>query len=161
MVVVADSMTLSDSLCQLQSHDSISGRSIETSRGIFVDDDPMTLVGSEKIPSPQFVKSKRVLQQTRQLLLDCVREIVESHLINNGGVVGPEELGSLILERMKAWDSHIGNESNVLTSSCNDSDVTDKEWNIGFESEKKKVCSEIGDFIAEGLINEIVEILHK
>jgi hypothetical protein len=57
----------------------------------------------------KFLKSKRVLQQTKQLLFDCVKEVVESQAKKERGeqnyrkFLGPEELGKLICERIISW----------------------------------------------------------
>jgi hypothetical protein len=54
----------------------------------------------------EFLKSKRVL---KQLLFDCVKEVVESQAKKERGeqnyrkFLGPEELGKLICERKISW----------------------------------------------------------
>lgn len=120
---------------------------------------PTELVRSK--PSPQFLKSKRVLNQTRQLLFDCVREIVETHAKKekehySKGVLGPEELGELLWEKMKAWSKQAEDDSNNITYLLG-LDFVDsaQEWNR-FDSEKKEICSEIGDDIVEEIMNEMV-----
>ncbi|POO03726.1 hypothetical protein TorRG33x02_000300 [Trema orientale] len=122
--------------------------------------DPTELVGTKS--SPQLAKSRRVLHQTRQLLFDCVREIVETHAKRERGhygkgVLGPEELGELLWEKMKAWSKLAGDDSNNITYLLG-LDFVDsaQEWMNGFDSETKEICSEIGDAIAEEIMNEFV-----
>ncbi|XP_062097140.1 uncharacterized protein LOC133803184 isoform X2 [Humulus lupulus] len=124
--------------------------------------DPRELHNLKSKPSRQFLKSKRVLSKTRQLLFECVREIVETHAkkekVHYGkGVLGPEELGELLWEKMKAWSKQsTGDDTNNITYLlCLDFVDTAQEWN-GFDSEKKEIFWEIGDAIAEEIMNEFV-----
>ncbi|KAJ6344835.1 hypothetical protein OIU76_006381 [Salix suchowensis] len=70
--------------------------------------------------SPQYLKSKMVLQQTKQLLFDYVKEIVETQeregklQCHHQQYLGPEELGKVIGEKIKSWDKQSGNESNLI-----------------------------------------------
>lgn len=110
----------------------------------------------EPHPSPQLLKSKRVLQQTNQLLFDCVREVVESHAKKERGkqhykkFLGPEELGKLISERITSWGIQDGDETN--TNYFLDSV---EEWRA-FEQQKREIEFDIGDTILEEIKNEIV-----
>jgi hypothetical protein len=110
----------------------------------------------EPHPSPQLLKSKRVLQQTNQLLFDCVREVVESHAKKERGkqhykkFLGPEELGKLICERITSWGIQDGDETN--TNYFLDSV---EEWRA-FEQQKREIEFDIGDTILEEIKNEIV-----
>lgn len=110
----------------------------------------------EPHPFPQFLKSKRVLQQTKQLLFDCVREVVESHVKKERGkqhykkFLGPEELGKLICERITSWGIQDGDQKN--TNYFLDSV---EEWRA-FEQQKKEIEFDIGDTILEEIKNEIV-----
>lgn len=110
----------------------------------------------ESHPSPQFLKSKRVLQETKQLLFDCVREVVESHAKNERGkqhekkFLGPEELGKLVCERITSWEKQAGDETN--TNYFLDSV---EEWRA-FKQQKREIEYEIGDTILEEIKNEIV-----
>ncbi|KAM6543365.1 hypothetical protein CsatB_007812 [Cannabis sativa] len=116
-------------------------------------------------PSTQFLKSKRVLSKTKQLLFDCVREIVETHAKEKekvdygtkGVVLGPEELGELLWEKMKVWSkqSSVDDTNNITYLLCLDLVDTAQEWN-GFDSENKEICWEIGDAIVEEIMNEFV-----
>lgn len=109
----------------------------------------------------EFLKSKRVLQQTKQLLFDCVREVVESQAKKERGeqhyrkFLGPEELGKLICERITSWGKQAGDETN--TNCLLDLDFLDsvEEW-CAFEQQKREIEFEIGDAILEEIKNEIV-----
>ncbi|KAL5558701.1 hypothetical protein UlMin_034912 [Ulmus minor] len=109
-------------------------------------------------PSAQFVKSKRMLQQTRQLLFDCVREIMETHAKKERGhkhtkqLLGTEEIGELLWEKIKAWSKQAGDDTNNIALLLS-LDIFDSspEWN-DFTPEKR----EIGDAIAQDIMNEIV-----
>ncbi|KAL6216726.1 hypothetical protein ACLB2K_009945 [Fragaria x ananassa] len=102
-------------------------------------------------PSPH--KSKRMLQQTRQLLFDCVREMTETHAKqmkeqNSTKFLGAEELGKLIYQKQRIWDRQAGNETNI--DFLLDSDF--EEWNC---NEQEEICWKIGDAILEDIIEEI------
>lgn len=102
-----------------------------------------------------------MLQQTRQLLFDCVRELVESHATKEREkqrcreFLGPEELGKLLSEKMKGWSKHGGDQTNI--TQLLDSDFCDsaQEW-TGFDPEKREISLEIGDAILDEMFKEIV-----
>ncbi|XP_015885098.3 uncharacterized protein LOC107420617 isoform X2 [Ziziphus jujuba] len=112
-------------------------------------------------PSPQLLKSRRMLQQTRQLLFDCVRELVESHATKEGQkhrcreFLGPEELGKLLSEKMKGWSRHGGDQRNITHLLHSDVSDSTQEW-TGFEPETREIGLEIGDAILDEIMNEIV-----
>lgn len=154
----ADSM-FSASLCELHFHSDSQKQIMRNSSGIR--NNPMELMGSNN-SSPQFQKSKSMLQQTRRLLFDCVREIVESHAKEESvkkchqGFLGPEEVGKLLWEKMKVWGKKVGDETNNMTYLLGlDSFDSAQEW-FCFDQEKREICSEIGDSIAEKIVNEFV-----
>lgn len=120
------------------------------------------LLGLNESNSPShFLKLKRVLQQTKKLLFDCVRDVVETHVRNERGkqqykeFLGPEKLGMLICERIKSWRKQVGDKKkkNYLL----DLDFMDsvEEWS-DFEKQKREVEMEIGDAILEEIKNELV-----
>lgn len=116
---------------------------------------------NESNPPSQFLKLKRVLQQTKKLLFDCVRDVVETHVRNERGqqhykeFLGSEELGMLICERIKSWRKQVGDKKkkNYLL----DLDFMDsvEEWS-DIEKQKTEVEMEIGDAILEEIKNELV-----
>ncbi|KAG6705350.1 hypothetical protein I3842_07G174700 [Carya illinoinensis] len=91
-----------------------------------------------------------LLQQTKQLLFDCVREAMETHVRRERGkqhhkeLLGPEELGG----------SSAGDETNTNYFLDLDSDSVD-EWRT-LEQQKRKIALEIGDAILEEIQTEIV-----
>ncbi|KAG6648840.1 hypothetical protein CIPAW_07G172200 [Carya illinoinensis] len=101
-----------------------------------------------------------LLQQTKQLLFDCVREAMETHVRRERGkqhhkeLLGPEELGRLICERMRLWGKQAGDETNTNYFLDLDSDSVD-EWRT-LEQQKRKIALEIGDAILEEIQTEIV-----
>ncbi|KAM4075280.1 hypothetical protein ACB094_10G157500 [Castanea mollissima] len=116
---------------------------------------------NESNPPSQFMKLKRVLQQTKKLLFDCVRDAVETHVRNERGqqqykeFLGPEKLGMLICERIKSWGKQVGDKKkkNYLL----DLDFMDSVeiWSDS-EKQKREVEMEIGDAILEEIKNELV-----
>ncbi|KAG8491950.1 hypothetical protein CXB51_015264 [Gossypium anomalum] len=112
--------------------------------------------------SSPFSMSKRVLQQTKQLLLDCVRELVDH---NNGCMkegkgkryLGSEEIGNVICEKIKGWGKQCGDETNIQEMLELDVIETKQEWE-GFEIEsyKKEMGICIGNAIVEELISDVV-----
>ncbi|XWS21315.1 hypothetical protein CRYUN_Cryun30bG0045200 [Craigia yunnanensis] len=102
--------------------------------------------------------SKRVLQQTKQLLFDCVRELVDNNHEKEEKrqeFLGSEEIGKVIVEKIKGWGTRCGDESNI--AQLLESDIMDstQEWN-DFESQKKDIGLVIGNAIAEEITNEVV-----
>ncbi|XP_050215319.1 uncharacterized protein LOC126666339 [Mercurialis annua] len=118
--------------------------------------------------SSQFLKSnKSVLPQTRQLLFDCVREIVanqerkqkqQQQQQQQRDYLASEDLGKLSTTRDKNkwWGSKSlrENESKLLKSD------SVQEWS-GFESQRSKIGFEIEDAIFEEMRNELVmDMIH-
>ncbi|KAF9668451.1 hypothetical protein SADUNF_Sadunf14G0005000 [Salix dunnii] len=84
--------------------------------------------------SPQYLKSKMVLQQTKQLLFDYVKEIVETQeregklQCHHQQFLGPEELGKVIGEKIKSWDKQSDNESNLIKLLNLDLPSSEQSW---------------------------------
>lgn len=156
------SSMFSASLCELHFH-SDSQKPIRNGTGV-TDDIPIVELIKSNNTSTKFLKSKRMLQQTRQLLFDCVREIVESQVQKEKvktceGLLGPEELGNLVWEKMKAWGKQVGDETNNITYLLGlDFFDSAHEW-FGFDQEKREICSQIGDSLAEEIVNDFVNEL--
>lgn len=123
----------------------------------------MELVKSNPTPQTQLLKSKRMLQQTRQLLFDCVRELVESQARKMGKnkqqyhrqFLGPEELGKLLSEKMKGWSKQAGDETNITNLLDLEFSDSSQEWS-NFEPAKAEIGLELGDKIFQEIIDEIV-----
>ncbi|KAK4859295.1 hypothetical protein QYF36_002909 [Acer negundo] len=114
-------------------------------------------------PTSEFLKSKRVLQQTKQLLFDCVREAVETQQHgkeksqkNRKENLGSDQLvGKLICEKIKAWMRQSGGRLNITKLLESDYQDSSQEWN-NFEPQIKDIAMEIGDAILEEIRDEIV-----
>lgn len=111
-------------------------------------------------PTSQFLKSKKVVQQTKQLLFDCVREVLESRGKETGQqdkkeFLGSELLGNLVCGKIKEWGKHSVDGFN-LTRLLN-ADIHDsvQEWN-DIEAEVRDIALEIGDAIMEEIKDQIV-----
>lgn len=123
----------------------------------------MELVRSDQSPQTQLLKSKRMLQQTRQLLFDCMRELVETHARKVGEkqqhnyrqFLGPEELGKLLSKKMKGWSEQAGDATNITNLLDLDFSDSIQEWS-NFDPAKTEIVSEIGDKILQEIIDEIV-----
>lgn len=147
--VLEDSLSSAPSR-ELLFHSAIEGSSCTGLQGL-----------NESNPPSQFLKLKKVLQQTKKLLFDCVRDVVETHVRNERGqqhykeFLGPEELGMLICERIKSRGKQVGDKKkkNYLL----DLDFMDsvEEWS-DIEKQKREVEMEIGDAILEEIKNELV-----
>lgn len=117
---------------------------------------------SRSDPSSQYLETKRVLQQSKQLLFDFVRGMVETHAWKDRArqcfveFPGPEELGKLLCEDMRNWSKLSGNESNTTQLMNSEFAASAAEWSE-FGPQVKEIGAEIGDAILEDIINnEIV-----
>ncbi|KAL9348979.1 hypothetical protein Peur_060345 [Populus x canadensis] len=108
--------------------------------------------------SPQYLKSKMVLQQTKQLLFDYVKEIVETQesegkpQCHHQQFLGPDELGKIIGEKMKPWDKQSGNESN-LTKLLN-LDLLSSQGGSNYKPERRDNGLAIEDTVFDLLYSE-------
>ncbi|KAI4337079.1 hypothetical protein L6164_015534 [Bauhinia variegata] len=116
----------------------------------------------------QVLKSKRVLQQTKQLLFDCVRQITLSIPRKDKGhqgykqFLGPEELGRLICAKTKEWGKQASDQTNLTNLLTLDYLNSIDEW-CDFQPHKNDISVEIADAIFERVsdetVSEIIEIL--
>lgn len=108
-----------------------------------------TLVGS------QYARNRKATQQTKQLLFDCVTEVVESHRRRDqrgqqmGRILDPEQLWKLICENIWAWSQDPIDETNVNQLVHFDSEG---EWR-GFQGVQQ--AQEIGVIISEIMLEDI------
>ncbi|XP_074279210.1 uncharacterized protein LOC141604664 [Silene latifolia] len=112
----------------------------------------------------KYMNSKKALQQTRQLLFDCVREVVETE--NNGkkqrsisrenGLMGPEEIGKIMCNNLKIWGQFPGKKRSAIRLVTRDLLSSGKEEWGRFDEVKRELVKEIGDGIYEEIIDEIV-----
>ncbi|OVA09422.1 protein of unknown function DUF4378 [Macleaya cordata] len=118
--------------------------------------------------SSQFFKTKRVLEQTKQLLFDCVREAVENNHERNSGkrirmrrnvheMLGGEDVGKIICEQICLWGKQSGNITNITQIISSDFCVSTEEWMSETQPQiRENIGVEIGDAILEEIKNEIV-----
>nr|GMD91369.1 Dentin sialoprotein [Ipomoea batatas] len=112
-------------------------------------DSQTTLVGS------QYARNRKATQQTKQLLFDCVTEVVESHRRRDqrgqqmGRILDPEQLWKLICENIWAWSQDPIDETNVNQLVRFDSEG---EWR-GFQGVQQ--TQEIGVIISEIMLEDI------
>ncbi|TYJ35291.1 hypothetical protein E1A91_A05G226600v1 [Gossypium mustelinum] len=104
--------------------------------------------------------SKRVLQQAKQLLFDCVRELVENnHDKEQKGKSfkeSGEEIRKVRCENMKGWGKRCGDGSNIKQLLELDIINSTQEWKNGCESQKRDVGIVIGNAIVEVITSEVV-----
>lgn len=112
-------------------------------------------------PTSQFFKSKKNLQQTKQLLFDCVREALDIHgkerkqQQNHKEIMRPELLGKLICDKIKLWGIQSGDEFNITRLLNLDFKDSAQEWN-DFQPQMRDLAFEIGDAILEDIRDQIV-----
>ncbi|XP_038715341.1 uncharacterized protein LOC120008994 isoform X1 [Tripterygium wilfordii] len=115
--------------------------------------------GVQSSSSSQLLKSKKVLQPKRQLLFDCVREIIKTHVSKMQGrhkqYLGYEELGKLICDKIKLWEKLSADETNLLQLLDFEFQGSAQEWS-NFEQQRRYIGLKIADAIFEETKNEIV-----
>ncbi|XP_065847063.1 uncharacterized protein [Euphorbia lathyris] len=106
-------------------------------------------------------KSEKDLQQTRQLLFDCVREIVETQenkrqqQQQQTQYLATQEFGKLIEEKIKCWGKQHGEESRLACLFELEFRNSAHEW-IGYKPHARKIGRDTGDAILDEIMNEIV-----
>ncbi|KAI3903408.1 hypothetical protein MKW98_032062 [Papaver atlanticum] len=126
--------------------------------------------------SSNCLKTKRVLEQTKQLLFDCVRETVENYSNQGGKIVstsdsvrvhcghervllGSEDIGKIISEKICLWGKQSGNLTNITQLVKSDLSQREEEeyWKETPEAQiRESIGVEIVDEILEDIKNEIV-----
>lgn len=108
----------------------------------------------------QYSINKRALQQKKQLLVDCVREVIENQRKrdNETGlqlkkILGAEELWELVCENVWLWSRDSIDETNIAHMlNCD----FIEEWSCASDQQKNEIAMEIGDAVLEDIVNEIV-----
>ena len=112
-------------------------------------------------PSSQYIIDERALQQSKQLLFDCVRELVEIGGWKNGRrqqleeFPRPEEHVKLLCGDIRTWSKLSGNETNTTQLLNSDLAASFGEQS-DFETQTRVISAEIGDAILEDVNREIV-----
>ncbi|KAJ6321045.1 hypothetical protein OIU78_016276 [Salix suchowensis] len=110
--------------------------------------------------SPQYLKSKMVLQQTKQLLFDYVKEIVETQeregklQCHHQQFLGPEELGKVIEQGWSNYKPDRRDKGLAVEDTVLDLLDSEQDWKE-YEPQQRETGSEIGDIILEELVNDI------
>ncbi|XP_057794349.1 uncharacterized protein LOC131010702 isoform X2 [Salvia miltiorrhiza] len=105
----------------------------------------------------QYSINKRALKQTKKLLVDCVREVIEKE----GGkqlkrILGAEELWKVVCENVWLWSQESIHESNTIHLLRCDFMASLEDWDSDSCLQKREVSMEIGDAILEDIIDEFV-----
>lgn len=103
------------------------------------------------------------MQQSKKLLVDCVREVIEIQRQKEGKkgeqlkkILGSDELWKLVCENVWIWSQHSIDQTNTYRLLHSDFRASEKEWSSAFDKHRNEVCVEIGDAILEAIINDIV-----
>ncbi|KAH6796155.1 hypothetical protein C2S51_037141 [Perilla frutescens var. frutescens] len=114
----------------------------------------------------QYSINKRALQQTKQLLVDCVREVIENQRKRDdeGGlqlkkILGAEELWKVVSENVWLWSQEPIHETNIVHLLNSDFMASLEESKSASDQLKDEISLEIADAILEDIINEIVTCL--
>ena len=121
----------------------------------------------EKDTFPLQMNSKKALQQTRQSLFDCIKEVVEmghkgKHQISRTRrkqrrmIMGPEEIGKIICSNLKVWGKLFTDETNIAQLLRIDLLCSTEEWGCS-DVYRRDVASDIGDGILEEITDDIVK----
>ncbi|GER30033.1 RNA-binding (RRM/RBD/RNP motifs) family protein [Striga asiatica] len=115
----------------------------------------------------QYIINKRALHETKRLLIDCLREVIENHrkIFEKKGrhqneqqlkrILGTEELWQLVCENVWLWSKNSIHETNTLVLLNYDFLDSEEEWTSLFELQKEEIAMEIGEAILEGIISEL------
>lgn len=114
-------------------------------------------------PNSKVFKSKKILKQTKQLLFDCVREVLKTNDENGKDrrqqscreFMGPELLGKLMSEKLKAWEKQSGDELNITRLLDFDFQDSVQEWS-DFKQQMRDIAFKIGDAILEDIRDQMV-----
>lgn len=111
--------------------------------------------------SSHYSKNKKAVRQTKQLLFDCIREVVELGKESSGGqqlkgILGAEQLWELICENLCLWSKESINETNIIHLLQSEVVlVSAQEWS-DLEKQTQVIGSHLGDAILEDICNEFI-----
>uniref|UniRef100_M1A1G9 Uncharacterized protein n=1 Tax=Solanum tuberosum TaxID=4113 RepID=M1A1G9_SOLTU len=106
----------------------------------------------------QYIKNKKAIQESRQLLFDCVKEVVENQKGKEEEfqrILGAEQLWELLLQNIWLWSQESINETNIKQLIPISSMLSSFEESSGVE-EKREIGKVVGDLIFVDISNEIV-----
>ncbi|KAK8683986.1 hypothetical protein V6N13_040024 [Hibiscus sabdariffa] len=100
-----------------------------------------------------------VWQQTKQLLLDCVRELVVDHKYNSGqgkakeGFMGSEEIGNAICQQIRGWGDETSIQEMLELDVMESKEEGWSDFRIG--SAKREMTLLLGNAIVEEITSEV------
>lgn len=100
------------------------------------------------------------MQQTKQLLFDCVKEVVEKHKMDSPSqkipqILGTEKLWELMCHNIWLWSKESIDETNTNHLLHLDMLASAQEWS-SFEQQMHEIGMQIADAILEDISNEII-----
>lgn len=106
--------------------------------------------------SSQCLKTKRIMQHTKQVSFDCEKEAIEIHgkksnVQKNEEFPGDEEPSKNICEHICYWEKQCGDVTSITKLINSDSSTTKQEW-----SDSQPLTIEIGIEIADAIMDHIV-----
>ncbi|XP_009778936.1 uncharacterized protein LOC107808935 [Nicotiana tabacum] len=111
----------------------------------------------ETSPEFQYINNKKAIQQSKQLLFDCVKEVVENQKRKDPQeeegfqrMLGAEQLWELLLENIRLWSQDSINETNIKNLMHFDL-LNSFEQSSGLE-EKREIDKVIGDLIFDEIV---------
>ncbi|OIT34765.1 PREDICTED: uncharacterized protein LOC109244263 [Nicotiana attenuata] len=111
----------------------------------------------ETSPESQYINNKKAIQKSRQLLFDCVKEVVENQKRKDPQeeegfqrILGAEQLWELLLENIRLWSQDSINETNIKNLMHFDL-LNSFEQSSGLE-EKREIGKVIGDLIFDEIV---------
>lgn len=116
--------------------------------------------------SSQYAKNKKAVQKSKQLLFDCVREVVEKHkkCYPEGQqiqqILGPEKLWELICQNIWCWSKESIHETNTTHLLHLDILSSAQEWS-NFDHHRQEIGMQLADAILEDISHEIITDMTK
>ncbi|KAL8058646.1 hypothetical protein ABFX02_03G033300 [Erythranthe guttata] len=109
----------------------------------------------------QFIINKRALQQNKQLLIDCVREVLKKYRKKDGKIFGTDELWKLVCENVWIWSKDSIDENSIIHLLRYDfMESSLQEWSTADSEQLKEDLSMlIGDAVLDCIINEFITTL--
>ncbi|KAL3617868.1 hypothetical protein CASFOL_038189 [Castilleja foliolosa] len=105
-------------------------------------------------PYNQYIINKRALRQSKQLLIDCVRELIDKHRQREDKILGTDELWKHVCENVWVWSQNSIHENNIIHLLNYDFMASEVEFGSYTMLHKEEISKEIGDAIFESIICE-------
>ncbi|KAL7154934.1 hypothetical protein ABFS83_03G037700 [Erythranthe nasuta] len=105
----------------------------------------------------QFIINKRALQQNKQLLIDCVREVIKKYRKKDGKIFGTDELWKLVCENVWIWSKDSIDENSIIHLLRYD--FMESSLHADSDQHKEDLSMLIGDAVLDCIINEFITTL--